>query len=40
LGRVKKVPGSKAGQPLIYCGSKVSSGRVGSGPISSVVIVA
>jgi len=26
LGRI--VPGSKPGQPLIYCGSKVSSGRV------------
>jgi len=26
----KKVHGSKAGQPLIYCGSKVSSGRVGA----------
>jgi len=26
LGR--KVPGLKAGQPLIYCGAKVSSGRV------------
>jgi len=33
LGR--KVPRSKAGRPLIYCGSKVSSGRVESGPISS-----
>jgi len=31
----RKVPGSKPGQPLIYCGSKVSSGRVGSGPIST-----
>jgi len=31
----QKVPGSKPGQPLIYCRSKVSSGRVGSGPISS-----
>jgi len=30
----QKVPGSKAGRPLIYCGSKVSSGRVRSGPIS------
>jgi len=27
----QKVPRSKAGLPLIYCGSKVSSGRVGSG---------
>jgi len=33
-GRVKKYPGSKVGRPLIYCKSKVSSGRVGSGPIS------
>jgi len=24
----QKVPGSKAGRPLIYCGSKVSSGPV------------
>jgi len=24
-----------SGRPLIYCGSKVSSGRVGSGPISN-----
>jgi len=24
----RKVPGSKPGRPLIYCGSKVSSGRV------------
>jgi len=31
----RKVPGSKPGQPLIYCGSKVSSGRVGSEPISN-----
>jgi len=27
----RKVPGSKPGRPLIYCGSKVSSGRVESG---------
>jgi len=27
----QKVPGSKAGGPFIYCGSKVSLGRVGSG---------
>jgi len=33
-GRVKKYLGSKAGWPLIYCRSKVSSTRVGSGPIS------
>jgi len=31
----QKVPGSKAGRPLIYCGSKVSSGRVESEPIST-----
>jgi len=24
----QKVPGSKVGRPLIYCGSKVSSGQV------------
>jgi len=30
LGRVRKYPG----RPLIYCGSKLSSGRAGSGPIS------
>jgi len=35
FGSGRKVPGSKPGRPLIYCGSKVSSGRVGSGPISS-----
>jgi len=34
LGSDQKVPGSKAGQPLIYCRSKVSSGWVGSRPIS------
>jgi len=34
-GQVKKVLGSKAGRPLIYCGSKVCSGWVGSGPISA-----
>jgi len=38
FGLDQKVPGSKVGQPLIYCGSKVSSGRVGSGPISSLDI--
>jgi len=32
LGR--KVPGSGLGWPLFYCGSKVCSGRVGSGPNS------
>jgi len=30
FGSGQKVPGSKADQPLIYCGSKVSSGLVGS----------
>jgi len=34
FGSGRKVPGSMAGWPLIYCGSKVSLGRVGSGPIS------
>jgi len=29
FGSCRKVPGSKAGWPLIYCRSKVSSGRVG-----------
>jgi len=28
FGLGRKVPGSKPGRPLIYCGSKVSSGRV------------
>jgi len=28
FGSGRKVPGSEAGQPLIYCGSKVSSGQV------------
>jgi len=28
FGSDQKVPRSKAGRPLIYCGSKVSSGRV------------
>jgi len=36
FGSGQKVPGSKLGRPLIYCGSKVSLGRVGSGPISRV----
>jgi len=31
FGSGQKVPGSKAGRPLIYCRSKVCSGRVGSG---------
>jgi len=30
-----KVPGSEPGRPLIYYGSKVCSGRIGSEPISS-----
>jgi len=34
IGWVKKIPGSKAGQHLIYCGSKLFSGWVRSGPIS------
>jgi len=36
FGSGQKVPGSKPGWPLIYCGvkSKLGSGRVGSGPIS------
>jgi len=36
FGLGQKVFGSKAGRPLIYCGSKVCSGWVGSGPISSL----
>jgi len=34
----RKIPGSKVGRPLIYCGSKVSLGRVGAGtgPISKI----
>jgi len=35
FGSGQKVPRSKAGQAFIYCKSKVSSGRVRSGPISS-----
>jgi len=31
----QKVPGTKKGWPLIYCGSKVCSGRVESGLISN-----
>jgi len=38
FGLGPKVHGSKVGRPLIYCGLKVSSGRVGSGPISSCSI--
>jgi len=34
FGSGQKVPGSKAGRPLIYCWSKVCSGQVRSGPIS------
>jgi len=30
FGSGQKLPGSKAGQPLNYCGSKVSSGQVRS----------
>jgi len=37
FGSGRKVPGSKAGQPLIYCESKVSSGRVGSGQGPSLI---
>jgi len=33
-GQVKRYAGQRAGQPLIYWGPKVSSGRFGSGPIS------
>jgi len=33
FGSGRKVLRSKACQPIIYCGSKVSSDRVGSGPI-------
>jgi len=36
FGSGQKVPGSKGGRPLIYCRSKVSSGRVGSGQGSSL----
>jgi len=36
LGSGQKVPGSEPGWPLIYCGSKVCSGWVGSGPISNL----
>jgi len=32
----QKVSASKAGWPLIYCGSKVSSGQVRSEPISTL----
>jgi len=31
FGSGRKVPGSKVGWPLIYCGSKISLGRFGSG---------
>jgi len=37
FGPGQKVPGSKVGQLLIYCESKVSSSRVGSVPISSSI---
>jgi len=33
FGSGQKVPEAKAGQLLIYCGSKVSSDRLGSGPL-------
>jgi len=36
FGSGRKVPGSKTGLPLSYWGSKVSSGWVGSGPISRI----
>jgi len=36
IGSGQKVPGSKPDRPHIYCGSKVCSGRVGSGPISTL----
>jgi len=35
IGSGQKVPESEPGWPLIYCGSKVCLGRVGSGPIST-----
>jgi len=35
FGSGQKVSWSKPSRPLIYCGSKVSSGRVGSGAIST-----
>jgi len=38
FGSGRKVPGSKPGRPLIYCGSKVSSGRVGSGQGPSLLV--
>jgi len=34
--QVKKI---SSGRPLIYCGSKESSGQVGSGPISSLQLI-
>jgi len=37
FGSGRKVPGSKAGWPLIYCGSKVSLGWVGSGQGPSLI---
>jgi len=36
FGSGQKVSGSKVGKPLIYCRSKVSSGQVGSWPISTL----
>jgi len=35
IGSGQNVHGSKPGQPFIYCRSKVCSGRIGSGSISS-----
>jgi len=37
FGSDQKVPGSKAGWPLIYCGSKVCLGRVGLGQGPSLI---
>jgi len=37
FGSGRKVPGSNPGRPLIYCRSKVSSGRVGSGQGPSLI---
>jgi len=37
FGSGRKVPWLEAGWPLFYCGSKVSSGRVGSWPISNII---
>jgi len=37
FGLGQKVPGSKMGWPLIYCGSKVCSAGVGSGQVPSLI---